>query len=452
MHTITELHDEAMTLAEQASVAKMRGYEHEAMGFLQKAYIKEKEAARLAQEGHVPNPTRSVLLRSAASLAIDCGNYTEASELIDDGIRGSPTLDIAKELKNLRKALAIHKRSREASMAKQGTQDTPRMLIGVLSSHDSREKNDELRDLFNSLCKTHQKKLDHFHFVFTGGTLDRMVNAGIANSAVVNKVTRDFLMNHSTILPDYAHGGVTVLANLIVQRQCSIVWLFLSPSTTHWLNPENLALMRLCDVWKAKRLMNTGSAENWLTHEADLDANRSKQKIPLQLASCAEDSKGNGTTLATAIKYAGTDRNKEGYWNITLPNGVDDQQETSIALIAHDEMKERIVAFAIQYEDQLTNRFSRILATEATGQQIEKAARRLKGKISFCRSGPDGGDIEIATKILFNRCGNVVFFVDPLHPHPHIDDIRTVFAACMRKKDVRIFTNEEHARRWMDQH
>jgi methylglyoxal synthase len=64
-------------------------------------------------------------------------------------------------------------------------------------------------------------------------------------------------------------------------------------------------------------------------------------------------------------------------------------------------------------------------------------------------TGPLGGDIEIATEVLYGHCDVVVFFRDPQSPHPHIEDIRTLFAACMRTRDVLMFTNEEHARDWM---
>jgi len=117
-------------------------------------------------------------------------------------------------------------------------------------------------------------------------------------------------------------------------------------------------------------------------------------------------------------------------------------------------MKKRIVDYAIQYEDELCN-FSRILATGYTGQEVKNACRNIRENelLRSYLSGPKGGDIEIATEILFNRCHTVVFFVDPLNPHPHIDDIRVVFIACMaeiEKNDVRMLTNEVHAREWIE--
>ena len=46
-------------------------------------------------------PTRSVLFRSAASLAIDCKEYLEAERLIGEGLAGNPPPDIRIELREL---------------------------------------------------------------------------------------------------------------------------------------------------------------------------------------------------------------------------------------------------------------------------------------------------------------------------------------------------------------
>lgn len=163
-------------------------------------------------------------------------------------------------------------------------------LIGVLASHDSQDKNIELAQLFDSLYALDQSqgqnRLGKFHFVLTGGTFDRIVLAQGNNACAIPDLTaRNFVRDNSTRLPTFNEGGVTILADLVVQRQCNIVWPFLSPITTHWLNPENLALMRLCDIWKDKRLMNYGSVLNWFNSEADVDSKRNNQDLPLKLLS-----------------------------------------------------------------------------------------------------------------------------------------------------------------------
>jgi methylglyoxal synthase len=85
-----------------------------------------------------------------------------------------------------------------------------------------------------------------------------------------------------------------------------------------------------------------------------------------------------------------------------------------VALIAHDEMKKRMIDFAIDHEDEL-NAFGRIIATGTTGREVAAAtSRRIENKLIRCHSGPHGGDIELATAILYGCCDLVIFFVDPL--------------------------------------
>jgi methylglyoxal synthase len=213
------------------------------------------------------------------------------------------------------------------------------------------------------------------------------------------------------------------------------VWPFLTPLTAHWLNPENLALMRLCDQWHVKRLMNLGSVEEWFTKEAALDVKRNLQKTPPHLDLTQRSIRPSRGTHAHRIDRS-VDRQ---------PTQV---SEMTIALIAHDQMKERMVEFAIDNEPEL-DKFARILSTGTTGREVAANTRNLDKKLHRYHSGPKGGDIEIATEILFGECHVVVFFVDPLRPHPHVEDIRVVFGACMIQDQVRMLTNEMQAREWM---
>jgi methylglyoxal synthase len=118
-------------------------------------------------------------------------------------------------------------------------------------------------------------------------------------------------------------------------------------------------------------------------------------------------------------------------------------------MIAHDEMKDRMIQFAIDYEQELARKFDLIVTTGTTGARIKEAAPLLKELVSPRKSGPKGGDIEIATEIILGLIETVIFFVDPLHAHPHSDDIRVVFGACMMNP-VRMLSNERQARDWME--
>ncbi|MEL6161642.1 MAG: hypothetical protein AAFR18_20720 [Cyanobacteria bacterium J06627_32] len=101
MNTIQELHPKAMDLAEQADLARLRGSANQAQGFLRQALSLETEAAQMVVDDLTAEPTRSVLHRSAASLAMKCGELQTAEKLIARALAGMPPLDIEEELKDL---------------------------------------------------------------------------------------------------------------------------------------------------------------------------------------------------------------------------------------------------------------------------------------------------------------------------------------------------------------
>ncbi len=331
-------------------------------------------------------------------------------------------------------------------------------IIGVLAAHDSWEPNERLHDTFEELWK-HPKRdrLDNYHFVFSGGTFSRLVlgttpikrPSGKTVSPLSNRVTRD-LLRQCTVLPSFAQGGVILLANLIVQRKCSIIWPFFTPQSNHLFHPVNLALLRLCDVWHVKRLMNTGSVMEWFERESDQDSNRNLQEVNPMSFDLADR-----TPILSQVESINGRANGRRYPAILVPRTefpkFDELAPIRIAMIAHDHMKDRMVEFAVDYEQHLI-KFDKILATGTTGGQIVEACPKLKelNKVLRVRSGPKGGDIEISTEILFGRCHVVFFFVDPFVPHPHIDDIRVVFGACMIHDKVRMLANEMQAREWME--
>jgi methylglyoxal synthase len=318
-------------------------------------------------------------------------------------------------------------------------------LIAMLASHDSQDWNNRLAHLLEELYTINRDRLGRFHFLMTGGTFWRMLIGSTETRAAgfetVKEPARSFLIPRTTSLPSRTDGGVTILSYLVVQRQCSMVWPFLDPLTAHSLNPENLALTRLCDTYHVKRLMNSGSVKRWFIEEADKDVSRNPQECPLSFRLG-----GSGTVVSAAPRPG-----QQGY-EIKRPqpeHWPDSIAKMRVALIAHDEMKSRMVDFAGDYERKLY-KFNHILATGTTGREVTDAARSLEEQIYRYHSGPKGGDIEIATEVLCGECHVVIFFVDTLHPHPHIEDIRTVFAACMIQDEVRMFTHEMQAREWMD--
>ena len=109
MSEVRELHDQAMAFAEKASVAKLSGDLEQANTLLRQAYKNELEAAKLLEDISSPEPTRSILFRSAASLAIDCNALREAERLIAIGLSGNPPSDIAEELRDLFERVNFHR-------------------------------------------------------------------------------------------------------------------------------------------------------------------------------------------------------------------------------------------------------------------------------------------------------------------------------------------------------
>jgi methylglyoxal synthase len=310
--------------------------------------------------------------------------------------------------------------------------------IAVLASHDSDKKNNDIARLLDEFKDQNSELLKKFHFIFTGGTFVRVLGyISIPTITPVDGTTKEFLLDECGItrLPSRDKGGVTILANLIVQQKCSIIWPFLDPVTDHWLRPENLALLRLCDQWRVKKLMNKGSVEEWFNKEAEFDIIRNCQNCPPTFSIDKRE-----------IEY----ENQGKYKELKLPDEQkkSDISEWTVALIAHNEMKKRMIEFAIDHEQELV-KFKRILTTGTTGREVIANTRNLEKKVHKYQSGPKGGDIEIATEIPFGCCQAVIFFIDPLNPHPHIEDIRTVLGSCMLKDEVRMFTNEMQARDWM---
>lgn len=101
MSEINELHDQAMEFADLAFLAKRRGDTQKSDDYTLEAYRLEAEAAALVASDISAEPTRSILHRSAAVLALESGNMREAERLIAIALSGNPPFEIADELRDL---------------------------------------------------------------------------------------------------------------------------------------------------------------------------------------------------------------------------------------------------------------------------------------------------------------------------------------------------------------
>ena len=99
--TVQELHNKAIEIADSAFILKFRNSLETAIQQFEEAYILEKRAALLAKEQNIGEPTISVLLKSAASLAINANLLDEAEKSICLALCGEPPHEIAEELRNL---------------------------------------------------------------------------------------------------------------------------------------------------------------------------------------------------------------------------------------------------------------------------------------------------------------------------------------------------------------
>ncbi|MBT9371503.1 methylglyoxal synthase [Rhizobium sp. CSW-27] len=93
-----------------------------------------------------------------------------------------------------------------------------------------------------------------------------------------------------------------------------------------------------------------------------------------------------------------------------------------IALIAHDQKKDEMAAFAKQHEAALSG--FRIVATGTTGGRVLEAAPGLD--VTRLKSGPLGGDQQIGAMIATGEVSMLIFFTDPLTPLPHDVDVKAL--------------------------
>jgi hypothetical protein len=101
MKLLKKFHNEAMDLVEAAVVAQIKGNLESAAQLTRQAYELERKAAGRCVNDLAYEPTRSVLHRSAASLALRCGEYRQAERLIAVALSGEPPEEIANELRDL---------------------------------------------------------------------------------------------------------------------------------------------------------------------------------------------------------------------------------------------------------------------------------------------------------------------------------------------------------------
>lgn len=98
---VNELHSKAMEIAQSAFIARIKGELGKIKQLSNRAFQYEREAAMLLLNDYDIEPTRSVLFRSAASLALNFEDCREAERMIAFGLSGNPPPEILEELREL---------------------------------------------------------------------------------------------------------------------------------------------------------------------------------------------------------------------------------------------------------------------------------------------------------------------------------------------------------------
>jgi methylglyoxal synthase len=328
--------------------------------------------------------------------------------------------------------------------------------LAVIASPASREGHGSALHRF---LRKYREHLHEYEIHATKGTYKALARTGLFEA--------EKLKEHS---PGLA-GGVVEIAHLAVAKRFQAIILLLDPTDPFAESPENLALQRTCISNGIPQLMNFGDLAHWIEYEAD----RNLDKI--------------------------------------LPPHDVARSTDVVALVAHDGKKSDMLKFFSDWAFFLTCKHAEMLATGTTGQLIAELCRGTsygelpskfkkerwdaierdpeipknwdqwlenlaawreewglalptqpidqatleflrkedgrKTSLILLQSGPSGGDIQIARRILDGKCNAVLFFHDPQVPHPHDADIRLCIRTCqLPGVTVTLRRDLQSAERW----
>lgn len=92
-----------------------------------------------------------------------------------------------------------------------------------------------------------------------------------------------------------------------------------------------------------------------------------------------------------------------------------------IGLVAHDDKKDELVAWALKHREVLARH--ELWGTGTTGGRVAEGTGLT---VSRLLSGPLGGDAQIGAMIAEGRLDVLIFFQDPLTALPHDVDVKAL--------------------------
>jgi methylglyoxal synthase len=92
-----------------------------------------------------------------------------------------------------------------------------------------------------------------------------------------------------------------------------------------------------------------------------------------------------------------------------------------IALVAHDDKKDELVAWALKNRERLSRH--QLWGTGTTGGRVVDGTGL---EVTRLLSGPLGGDAQLGAMIAEAKIDVLIFFIDPLTAQPHDVDIKAL--------------------------